>query len=416
MNWQKVVLLAFSLSIMYVYAPLITLLAGAILLVIYNRQEIKNVASKSLSFIQVLFMGFIIAVTVQVVLTIIFGASFDILVQAGGWFNGLKDPDPLRIGVIKEVFALIIVFCATYLVVTAEKPQRWLFKWAMVLSLVALLFQCWNVSLSAGSQARHTMRLSLLREEILANADARLKKLGLMLKRNTVLNEYAADMPAVYYAANDAYLYEKDGNGVKRGELIEAGSRWFYLTDGETITDAPTGITYEPVAAYEDETKRGWLRLDRISKSEPVAKSKPMALPVIQSVLSPAQNMASRPAVAVALAKVEPAVAAEAVGVDSDRVLAKSGVWTKSQVTLQFSDHLVLGPLAALEDVERLEVKLGGQLVPNCRSEKTDAGNWSVVLDLNAGGENGSCQSVELRLQYGFPLNVDVHKIKGESR
>ena len=253
MNWQKVVLFSFGLSIMFVYAPLITLLAGAILLAVYNGQEIKNLAGKGLTFAHVLFIGFIIAVTVQAVLTIVFGASFDALVQAGGWFNALKNPAALQGGVIKEVLALIIVFCATYLAVTAP-AKRWLFKLTMVASIAALMFQCWNVNypLSAGSQARHTTRLSLLREEILSNADARLKKLGLVINHNTVLSEHAADMPAVYYATVDAYLYTKDGNGVKRGEPVVAGSRWFYLTDGETVTDVATGITYEPVAAYDD--------------------------------------------------------------------------------------------------------------------------------------------------------------------
>ena len=414
MNWQKVVLLAFGLSIMFVYAPLITLIAGAILLAIYNGQEIKNAAGKSLSFIQVLALGFIIALTAQAVLTIIFGASFDTLVQAGGLLIALKNPDAIKVGVIKEVFALIIVFCMAYLVVTAPTPQRWLFKWAIVLSVIALMFQCWNnrFPLSDDSKDRYTDRLSLLREEVIANMGSRLDHWNSLLNHSTVLNEHTANMPTAYYATPDAYLYEKDGDGVKRGEKVKVGSRWFHLVDDEVITDVATGITYEPVAAYNDETKRGYLRVDRLSKNKPVIKTAVASVSPPKSVSPPPLRIEieitppkeeSKP-----LINKEEIILAD----NSNLITVTTNEWVTTGIATNLGDRVELGRFPVSDDVKRLQARIaGGFPAIDLKPKRSSDGRWCAVLRRSDDNEEKNCHQIELRLKQGPPLMVTACKL-----
>ncbi|MDO8668944.1 MAG: hypothetical protein Q7K65_01485 [Candidatus Buchananbacteria bacterium] len=406
MKWQKVVLAAFGLSILYYYAPMITLIAGAIMIAVFNRQEIKNLAGKSVSFAQILFLGFGIAIGTQAILTIVFGATFDSLVQAGGLFVALKNPAAIQAGVIKEVFALVIVFCATYLVVTALTPQRWVFKWAIVLSLVALVFQCFNVNapLFAGSKGRHMMRLSALREEVLANIGSRMNGWGLHLNRDTFLNNHIADMPTAYFATQDAYLYLKDGDGVKRGEKVDLGSRWFHIVDGETIIDKATGISYESVASYNNETKRGFMRVDRMSKSSTipkvVKKESPAPVPVEEAV---------EPVEATAVKTVMLSVPEE-LEMSRNTVTVKTGQWVPTGVATDFGDRVELA-VPTKEDVERLSAQIDGGFISELRPKQTADGLWCAVLSFNAGGDNVSRHQIELQLKYGLPLNVAVQKL-----
>lgn len=407
MNWQKIVFFAFALSISFTYVPMITLVAGAIILAIYNREEIKNLAGKSVSFSQVLFLGFAVSVAVQAVLTIIFGASFEDLVQAGGLFTALKNPAAIQSGVTKEVFTLIIVFCTTYLVVTSPTPQRWVFKWAIGLSLVALTFQCWNVNV--GSQARHTMRLSLLREEILANIDSRIKSLGLSLNRDTVLNEHVAEVPAFYYATADAYLYFKDGAGVKRGEIVTVGSKWFHLIDSEIITDKATGLIYEPVASYDDETKHGWLRVDRLSKSVTTSKvaslPTPVTAPVVPTSVAPVNTSLPK------VAEVETVQPVTPVEKNSNSVVVTTGDWVATDIVPNFGDRIEFGRFQTPDDVKRLEARINGGIIPALMPRQTDDGRWSAILNFDTGGKNVERHQIELKLKYGLPLTVVVQKL-----
>lgn len=413
MNWQKVTILAFVLAIVNYYCWPIALVAGAILLFCYQGQEIKNLAGKGIGFAQVLFLSFVIAVAVHAVLTIIFGASFDILYQSVGLYNALKNPDAIQSGVAKEVFALIIVFCATYLVVSSPTPQRWVFKWAIGLSVVALMFQCWNVN--AGSQARHKMRLSLLREEILANFDSHIKGWGLSLNRDTVINEHSAEMPAVYFATPDANLYSKDVDGVKRGEEVAVGSRWFHLVDGETIIDKATGVVYEPVASYNDETKHGWLRVDAMSKS-PTAKKAVAVSASTPVVATPTSSpVIQKPAVILSKATKAETVALvqeQAVEKGGNTVTVKTGEWVTTGFAPQDDVCIELGRFETMEDVSRLEARIAGGFIPNDLNPKqTEDGRWCAVLNFATGGSNLARHQIELRLKYGLPLSVAVQKL-----
>ncbi len=415
MNWQKIVLFAFALSIAFTYAPMITLVAGGIILAIYNREEIKNLAGKSVSFAQVLFLGFAIAVAVQAVLTIIFGASFDSLVQAGGLFAALKNTDAIQGAVAKEVFALIIVFCATYLVVSSPTPQRWVFKWAIGLSLIAIMFQCWNNSLLVGSKDRHTMRLAALREEILANMDSRIKGVNSSLSHDTVLNEHSAEMPAFYYATSDAYLYSQEGDGVKRGEQVAVGSRWFHLMDGETIIDKATGVVYEPVASYDDETKHGWLRVDAMSKSPTAKKAVAVSAPTPIVATPTSSPVIQKPVVTLLKATKAETVALvqeQAVEKSGNQITVKTGEWVATGFAPHDDVRIELGRFETIEDVSRLEARIAGGFIPSDLNPKqTDDGRWCAVLNFATGGSNLARHQIELRLKYGLPLNVVVQKI-----
>lgn len=389
---------------------MITLVAGLIILAVYNREEIKNLAGKSVSFSQVLFLGFAVSVGVQAVLTIIFGASFDDLYQAGGIFVALKNPAAIQSGVTKEIFSLVIVFCTTYLVVTAPEPQRWVFKWAIGLSLVALTFQCWNVNV--GSQARHTMRLSLLREEILANIDSRIKGVGLSLNRDTVINEHSAEMPAAYYATADAYLYSRDGDDVKRGEEVEVGSKWFHLVDGEVLTDKATGVFYEPVASYDDETKIGWLRVDRMSKSSTAQKAVTVTTPasVITPVITPVvqQPITTAPSNEVVVPAV---VEKKPVEKRSNSVTVTTGDWVATGIASDLGDRIEFGRFQTPDDVKRLEARINGGSIPSFIPCQTDDGRWCAILNFDTGGKNIERHQIELKLKYGLPLTVVVQKL-----
>ena len=399
-NWINVVLSAFGLSVLFFYAPAITVVAGLILVVYYHNQEIANVAGKVVGFVQLLALAFITAVVTQVLLTIVFGASFQTLVASGGLLAALQNPAAITSAVTKEVLALVVVLCAVYLMVTATTPQRWLFKVAMALSLLALTFQCWNVG-TAGSQARHQMRLTLLTEEVLANISVRLKDFGLGLNRDTVFKEHRANMPTIYFALSDAYLYAKDGEGLKRGEPVKLGSRWFHLVDGQTISH--NEISYLPVASFDDEKVTGWLRADRMSESEP-------STPKVEALTPPVEEL-------VAANPVKPAVVAPAVcqpsfdlaiengEISEELVEASVGQWIATRFIPRNGELVKLGYFESAEDINRLQARIGKKVLTKI-NPKQDGVGW--YTDIMVTGPNSANEPLEISVKRGLPLMVSV--------
>lgn len=404
MNWQKVIGIAFGLSVMFTYFPVIAFLAGIIILAIYNRQDVKELAGKSVSFAQVLCLSFAIAVATQAVLTLIFGARFEYSMAVSGLFTALDNPDAIKALVAKEVFALIIVFCVTYLVVTSTRPNRWVFKLAIVFSLVALIFQCWHGSLSKEQQNRHDGQLSLLRDAVIANVDSRINDVGLLLKRDTVISK----QPACYYALADAHLYFPEGDSVQRGEPVKVDSKWFLLTVSDNIVDPVTGISYSPVASYDDETKTGWLRVDQMSKS-PVTPPIASSLSAIKAKSPIVDQQEILDVVPLESVKQLKSSVLESEK-NSNAVVVSTGSWTPSGFDKRLGEKVQLGPFIGIEDINRLEVKVGDKISSSLKYLPTNDG-LIVVLNCSGVDDTVGLHPIELHLKYGLPLSVTVQKL-----
>ena len=414
--WQ-VVVLAIGLAVGFAYLPLITTIAAGILLVVYREAEVKNAVGQTKTFVTSLVLATGAAIVFNLILGWFFGTSLKPLVVAGGLPAILKNPGVLSSAVFKELVALIAVASVFYLWFTSEKPRRWLFKLALVVSLAYLGWNAWDAyaPLPVTSKARSHIRTVLIRQDIHRWWESWFKDRGMAISYDAMIRDLKAEVPPILVLVRDAPRWQEEGGKLVEKEIRKKGERFFFLPnlDGSPLRDHETTLPYARVALEADEAVTGYIRLDLlvyeteyVKQFQPIEVDKPN-----QKVASIAREVSPPPKPPVLPAPVITSQPKPRSTTRDDVVVAKVHEWTDSEVIPYPGDVIEFGPFKDPKDVNRLLCRVGGE--PSIDLQPVELWDGRYVGRVTCeGGPNIIAAPQRVKVSSGQPLSVPIKKIR----